>query len=189
MRYELPALPYSYNALEPFIDAQTMEIHHTKHHSTYVNKLNEALTKAPQLESKTLEELLSNLDLVPEEVRSAVRNHGGGHYNHSFFWNTLAPAGKNGTPIPSIVNLKEEFNKIAISFFGSGWVWIIKNSDGSLTVMATPNQDTPISMGKKPLLGLDIWEHAYYLKYQNRRSEYVENWWNLVNWQEVEKIL
>ncbi len=189
MRYELPVLPYSYNALEPFIDAQTMEIHHSKHHAAYINKLNEALAKAPQLEDKTLEELLNNLDLAPEEIRSAIRNHGGGHYNHSFFWEMLTPAGKNGTPISAILDLKEEFNKKAVNLFGSGWAWIIKNENGSLEVATTPNQDTPLSFGKKIILGLDVWEHAYYLKYQNRRAEYIDAWWNVINWQKVSKML
>lgn len=189
MRQELPQLSYAYDALEPFFDAQTMEIHYTKHHATYVAKLNEALIKAPQLEDKSLEELLANINLVPEEIRAAVRNHGGGHYNHSLFWKMLAPARQNGTAIQEIFNLKDQFNDVATKLFGSGWVWIVKDAAGNLSIITTPNQDTPLSVGKKPVLGLDVWEHAYYLKYQNRRPEYIEAWWNVINWDFVNKLI
>ena len=196
MKFELPKLPYSYDALEPFIDSKTMELHHLKHHNTYVTKLNEALEKFPAFaeamagkpEWQVLEEMLSNLDSVPEEIKIAVRNHGGGHYNHSLFWQMMSPAGKGGEPIEEILKMKEDFNKAATSLFGSGWVWVVKDESG-LSIMATPLQDNPISQGKKPILGLDIWEHAYYIKYQNRRAEYIEAWWNLVNWQFVNGLL
>lgn len=189
MKYELPKLPYAYDALEPYIDSQTMELHHTKHHATYVNKLNEALAKEPAWQDKSLEELLTNLDKIPETIRGAVRNHGGGHYNHSLFWALLTPAGKNGTPNDKIIALKEEFNKAATGLFGSGWCWMVKDSAGQLSIMTTANQDSPISQGKKPVLGLDVWEHAYYLKYQNRRPEYIEAWWNVVNWDFLNSLL
>lgn len=193
MRHELPQLPYNYDALEPFIDARTMELHHTKHHNTYVIKLNEALAKAPELENKSLEELLANLDAVPESIRAAVRNHGGGHYNHSLFWQMLAPQSPQGevgmAPIPEILALKDQFDDAAAKLFGSGWAWIVKDAASNLSVMTTPNQDTPIAVGKKPVLGLDVWEHAYYLKYQNRRPEYIEAWWNIVNWNFVSQLL
>ncbi|MEK7114999.1 MAG: superoxide dismutase [Patescibacteria group bacterium] len=190
MKFELPKLPYSYDALEPFIDAKTMEIHHSKHHNTYVTKLNEALEKFPELQNKTIEELLMDLDSVPEIIRTAVRNHGGGHYNHSLFWQVMAPFGSaRGKPAPEILALKEEFNKVAAGIFGSGWVWIIKDATDNLSIMTTPNQDTPLASGKKPVLGLDVWEHAYYLKYQNRRPEYIEAWWGVVNWDFVRGLL
>lgn len=189
MRYELPALPYSYDALEPFIDAQTMELHHAKHHATYINKLNEAIEKEPSVAGKNLEELLANLNSVPESIRAAVRNHGGGHYNHSLFWKMLAPKGKNGTPVDAVMNLKEDFDKAATSLFGSGWVWIVKDSNNALAIVTTPNQDTPLALGKKPVLGLDVWEHAYYLKYQNRRADYVNAWWKIINWNFVNSLL
>ena len=200
MKYELPQLPYSYDALEPFVDARTMEIHHTKHHATYVTKLNEALTKAPELESKTLDNLLKDLNAVPEAIRTAVRNHGGGHYNHSLFWKMMKPQKENGGGSPSgkvaeAINktfsdfhkFKEQFTDAALQLFGSGWTWLALSPVEGLIIMTTPNQDTPISTGKIPLLGLDVWEHAYYLKYQNRRAEYVEAWWNVINWQFVEE--
>ena len=189
MKYELPKLPYAYDALEPYIDVQTMELHHTKHHATYVSKLNEALEKAPQLQSKSLEGLLSDLNSAPEAIRTAVRNHGGGHYNHSLFWKMMAPAGENGNPIEAIVNLKEDFNKVAIGLFGSGWCWLVQDSSGVLKIITTANQDSPITHNLKPLLGLDVWEHAYYLKYQNRRSEYIDAFWNIVNWNFVSELL
>lgn len=189
MKHELPKLLYAYDALEPFIDAKTMEIHHSKHHNTYVTKLNEALEKYPELQEKTVEELLMNLNNVPEEIRTAVRNHGGGHYNHSFFWRIMAPAGKGGEPIPEILKMKEDFNKFATSLFGSGWTWIVKDLSNQLKIINTPLQDNPITQNLKPILGLDIWEHAYYLKYQNRRPEYIEAWWSVINWKEIARTL
>ena len=179
-----------------------MELHHSKHHATYVAKLNEALGKHLELAEKSLEELLTSLDGIPEDIRTAVRNHGGGHYNHSFFWRVLGPTGKSGEPIPAILNLKEEFNKAAASLFGSGWVWLalpaprspaLRGEVGSkaegIIVTTTANQDCPITYNLKPVLGLDLWEHAYYLKYQNRRPEYIEAFWNIINWREVENNL
>jgi Fe-Mn family superoxide dismutase len=196
MKYELPSLPYPYNALEPFIDAQTMEIHHTKHHQTYVTKLNEALALHPELEDKPLDWLLANMQSVPEDIRPAVRNHGGGHWNHSMFWEIMKPTGSGlglgdlATAIDSTFGdfqaFQEAFNKVATSQFGSGWAWLVTDSTGKLSVISTANQDNPISQGLKPILGLDVWEHAYYLKYQNRRPDYITAWWNIVNWEKVE---
>lgn len=199
MKHELPKLPYAYDALEPYLDARTMEIHYTKHHQTYVNKLNEALEKHPEIADKSLEELLRSLDSVPEDIRTAVRNHGGGHWNHSFFWTVMGPsrgaqgAEPGGAIGESIVKtfggfqrFKEEFAKAAAGVFGSGWAWLVAGADGALSIVSTPNQDSPISKGQKPLLALDVWEHAYYLKYQNKRPDYIEAWWNVVNWEEVE---
>ena len=198
MAHVLPPLPYDYGALEPHIDARTMEIHYSKHHQTYVNNLNAALEKAPELQEKKLEELLGNLNAVPEGIRTAVRNNGGGHWNHSMFWQTMA-AGASGEPDGAVgdaikaafggfAKFKEQFAAAATGRFGSGWVWLI-NEGGKLSITSTPNQDTPIMEGKKPILGLDVWEHAYYLKYQNRRPDYVTAWWNTVNWPEVGKKL
>jgi Fe-Mn family superoxide dismutase len=202
MKYELPKLPYAYDALEPYIDAKTMEIHYTKHHQTYVTKLNEALDKHPEIADKPLEVLLANLDAVPEDIRTAVRNHGGGHANHSFFWSIMAkpseaavaeegPTGKVGDAIVATFGdfgkFKEAFVKAATGVFGSGWAWLVKDKDGKLMVIGTPNQDSPIMQGFKPVLGLDVWEHAYYLKYQNKRPDYIDAWWNVVNWKEVER--
>lgn len=196
MSFELPQLPYAYDALEPHIDKETMNIHHTKHHNTYVTNLNAALEGNEALQSKSVEELIANLDAVPEEKRTAVRNNGGGHANHSFFWQILSPNG-GGEPkgelaeainkkFGSFENFKEEFGKAATTRFGSGWAWLAIK-DGELELYSTPNQDSPIMEGKTPLLGLDVWEHAYYLKYQNRRPEYIASFWNVVNWDEVEK--
>lgn len=190
--FNLPKLPYAYNALEPFIDAKTMEIHYSKHHQTYVDKLNKALEKYPKLQKKTAEELIKNLDAVPEDVMTQVRNHGGGHVNHSFFWLILKrgvePAGELLRAINKkfngIDNFKTEFSNKALGVFGSGWCWLVLNGK-DLEIMTTPNQDNPISQGKIPLLGIDVWEHAYYLKYQNRRQEYVDAFWNVVNWDKV----
>lgn len=198
MPFTLPALPYAADALEPYIDKQTMEIHHDKHHGAYVNNLNKALESAPQLAGKTLEELLANnCAIVPENIRTAVRNNGGGHANHSMFWQIMAakaggaPSGKIGDAIKSAFGgfdaFKEKFNAAAASRFGSGWAWLVKNSSGGLEVISTANQDNPVMEGKFPVMGLDVWEHAYYLKYQNRRPEYVTAWWNVVNWTEIEK--
>jgi len=197
MAYTLPPLPYPTNALEPHIDAQTMEIHHGKHHNAYVTNLNAALEKAPELADKSLDDLLRNLNSVPEAVRTAVRNNGGGHWNHSQFWKTMAPnaggkpTGKLAAAIDAAFGdfekFKEAFNAAGAGRFGSGWVWLV-NEGGKLAIVSTPNQDNPIMDGKPaPILGNDVWEHAYYLKYQNRRPDYVGAWWNVVNWTEVGK--
>jgi len=194
MAYELPKLPYDYKALEPHIDARTMEIHHTKHHNAYVTNLNSALDSAGAASNKPVEELIANLGALPETIRTAVRNNGGGHANHSFFWQILGqgkggePKGELGTAIQGVwgtfAKFKEEFQKAAMGRFGSGWAWLIQDS-GKLSIVSTPNQDSPIMDGKKPILGLDVWEHAYYLHYQNRRADYVNAWWNVVNWDKV----
>lgn len=197
MKFELPKLPYAYDALEPHIDAKTMEIHHAKHHQAYVNKLNEALAKHPELEGKTLEEMLGSLSSVPEDIRTAVRNHGGGHFNHSLFWRLMRSQGKGAAEpegdlakaievsFGDFGKFRETFTGAAAGVFGSGWAWLVAGPDKKLSVMVTPNQDSPISQGLKSILGLDVWEHAYYLKYQNRRPDYIEAWWNVVNWEEV----
>lgn len=196
MAFELPQLPYAYDALEPHIDKETMNIHHTKHHNTYVTNLNAALEGNEELLSKSVEELVANLDAVPEAARTAVRNNGGGHANHSLFWTILSPNG-GGAPagdladaingkFGSLDNFKAEFTKAATTRFGSGWAWLVVNN-GELEVTSTPNQDSPLSEGKTPILGLDVWEHAYYLNYQNRRPDYIGAFWNLVNWDEVAK--
>ncbi len=195
MKYELPKLPYAYDALEPYIDAKTMELHYTKHHQTYVTKLNEALEKHPEIADEPLEKLLANIDAVPEEIRTAVRNHGGGHMNHSFFWTIMGPnAGgepKGGTAkaiqnaFKDFATFKEAFNKAATGVFGSGWAWLVLDEKGKLTITTTANQDSPLMKMQKPVLGLDVWEHAYYLKYQNKRPDYIEAWWNVVNWDNV----
>ncbi|HEY4602649.1 MAG TPA: superoxide dismutase [Cerasibacillus sp.] len=196
MAFELPKLPYAYDALEPHIDKETMNIHHTKHHNTYVTNLNGALEGHADLQGKSLEELISNLDALPESIRTAVRNNGGGHANHSLFWNLLSPNGggepsgeladKINETFGSFDKFKEEFEAAAKGRFGSGWGWLVLNK-GNLEIMSTPNQDSPIMEGKTPLLGVDVWEHAYYLKYQNRRPEYLSAFWNVVNWEQVEK--
>ncbi|OGO26193.1 MAG: superoxide dismutase [Chloroflexi bacterium RBG_16_51_16] len=191
---ELPKLNYAYDALEPHIDARTMEIHHTKHHNAYVTNLNGAIEKHPELASKKLVELLGDLNKVPEDIRMVVRNHGGGTWNHSMFWEIMAPKaggapkGELGKAIDgsfsSFDNFKTEFEKAANGRFGSGWAWVVKKGNG-LAIISTANQDNPMSEGMTPILGLDVWEHAYYLKYQNRRAEYVTAWWNVVNWDQV----
>lgn len=197
MPFTLPPLPYAADALEPYIDKTTMEIHHDKHHGGYVNNLNKAIESAPQLAGKTVEELLANnCAIVPEAVRTAVRNNGGGHANHSMFWQIMAPkaggqpSGKLADAIKSSFGgfdaFKEKFSAAAASRFGSGWAWLVKGPSG-LEILSTANQDSPLMDGKFPVIGLDVWEHAYYLKYQNRRPEYVSAWWNLVNWAEVDK--
>jgi len=197
MAHTLPPLPYATNALEPHIDAQTMEIHHGKHHNAYVTNLNAALEKAPELADKSLEDLLRNLNSVPEAVRTAVRNNGGGHWNHSQFWKTMGPNGGGGPTgkLADAINaafgdfekFKEAFNAAGVGRFGSGWVWLV-NEGGKLAITSTPNQDNPLMDGKSPpILGNDVWEHAYYLKYQNRRPDYLKAWWNTVNWEEVGK--
>lgn len=196
MAFELPQLPYAYDALEPHIDKETMNIHHTKHHNTYVTNLNNALQGNEELLSKSVEEVVANLDAVPEAVRTAVRNNGGGHANHALFWQILSPNG-GGAPtgeladainnkFGSLETFKEEFAKAATTRFGSGWAWL-SVSNGELEVSSTPNQDSPLMEGKTPILGLDVWEHAYYLNYQNRRPDYISSFWNVVNWDEVSK--
>jgi superoxide dismutase, Fe-Mn family len=195
MAFEVSPLPYDYNALEPHIDEQTMRIHHDKHHQAYVNNLNGALEKHPDLQGKSLEELIGNLDAVPEEIRTVVRNNGGGHANHTLFWQVMGPngggepAGELGTAIQStfgsFADFKDKMSKAAVGRFGSGWGWLAVDTNGGLVVTSTPNQDSPLMEGMTPLLGVDVWEHAYYLKYQNRRPDYVETWWNVVNWDEV----
>lgn len=193
--FTLPKLPYGYNALEPYIDARTMEIHYTKHHQTYVTKLNEGLAELPDLLKKDLSELVRDLNKLPEQVQKIVRNHGGGHLNHSLFWTSLRPGQEGNGPDGKIMELtntcfgdfdsfKQQFSDEATKLFGSGWVWLVKDAD-KLKIVSTVNQNNPISNGQDPLLGLDVWEHAYYLKYQNKRAEYVEAWWQLVNWTEV----
>jgi len=196
MAYELPQLPYAYDALEPHIDKETMNIHHTKHHNTYVTNLNNAVSGKTDLENKSVEELISNMDAVPEDIRTAVRNNGGGHANHTFFWQILSPNG-GGNPSGALAEaidskfggldaFKEEFAKAAAGRFGSGWAWLVVDN-GELSITSTPNQDSPLMEGKTPVLGLDVWEHAYYLNYQNRRPDYVQAFWNVVNWEEVGK--
>lgn len=195
MAHELPELPYDYNALEPNIDAKTMEIHHSKHHQGYVNKLNDALKDNPELQDKPVEELLSDLGSLPDAIRNGVRNNGGGHANHSLFWPCMSPNG-GGNPSGELANaidsafgsfdaLKEQFTNAAATRFGSGWAWLSVDSGGKLVVTSTPNQDNPVSEGLKPILGLDVWEHAYYLNYQNKRPDYINAWWNVVNWEQV----
>jgi Fe-Mn family superoxide dismutase len=199
MAHTLPPLPYDYGALEPHIDARTMEIHHSKHHQTYVNNLNAALEKAPDLQNRSLDDLLANLGAVPESIRTAVRNNGGGHWNHSMFWQIMAPTA-GGEPSGAVGDairesfgefgkFKEQFGAAAAGRFGSGWAWLVVDRSGRLTIESTPNQDTPIMDGRRAVLGLDVWEHAYYLKYQNRRADYVAAWWSVVNWPEVDKRL
>jgi superoxide dismutase, Fe-Mn family len=194
MPYTLPALPYAYNALEPHIDARTMEIHHTKHHQAYINNVNTALADSPLL-NKSVEDLVSDLNAVPENVRTAVRNNGGGHANHALFWTVIAP-NAGGAPTGELAAaidkacgsfdaFKEQFGKAATTRFGSGWAWLSVKADGSLVVESTANQDSPLSEGRTPILGLDVWEHAYYLNYQNRRPDYIGAFWNVVNWPEV----
>jgi Fe-Mn family superoxide dismutase len=198
MAHSLPPLPYPHDALEPHIDKQTMEIHHGKHHAAYVNNLNAALEKHPDLQSKSVEDLIRGLSTVPEAIRTAVRNNGGGHANHTMFWQIMGP-NAGGAPTGAIADaingsfgsfdkLKEELKKAATGRFGSGWAWVIE-SGGKLTVESTANQDSPLMEGKKPVFGIDVWEHAYYLKYQNRRPDYVDAWWNVVNWAEINKRL
>jgi superoxide dismutase, Fe-Mn family len=194
--FSLPPLPYRFEALEPHIDAKTMEVHHDGHHAAYVNNLNKALEQAPELAGKSLEELLANnCAIVPENIRTAVRNNAGGHINHTMFWSIMTPQG--GQPVGNLsqainatfgdfAKFKEKFNAAAVGRFGSGWAWLIK-SGGKIDIVSTPNQDSPLMEGRSPVMGLDVWEHAYYLKYQNRRAEYINAWWNVVNWPEIEK--
>ncbi len=194
MAFTLPPLGYDFGALEPHIDAKTMEIHHDKHHQTYVDKLNEAISKHPELADKSVEELLKDIDAVPEDIRTAVQNHGGGHHNHTLFWEVMKPGGAKAPTgalaeavnktFGSFDDLKAKLTEAALGRFGSGWAWLVNRGNG-LEVYSTANQDSPLMEGKTPLLGLDVWEHAYYLKYQNRRPEYVEAWWNVVNWETI----
>lgn len=198
MAYQLPALPYAFDALEPFVDEATMRLHHGKHHQAYIDNLNKAVA-GTALETTPLETLLRDLASVPEVIRTVVRNHGGGHANHSLFWEIMAPnaggapTGELATTIDSAFGsfdiLKEKLTAAAMGQFGSGWGWLVVGSDGALAVANTPNQDTPLSSGATPILGVDVWEHAYYLKYQNRRAEYLQAWWNVVNWSRVAELL
>lgn len=194
---QLPPLPYPYEALEPHIDAATMRFHHDKHHATYVKNLNAALDKHPELKNRTVEQLLRDLNSVPEDIRRTVRNNGGGHVNHSMFWRIMKPKG-GGEPtgaIASAINqnfgnfaaFKKQFNEAGASRFGSGWAWLVRTKDGKLAVTSTANQDSPLSEGSYPIMGNDVWEHAYYLKYQNRRADYLDAWWNVLNWDEINK--
>ena len=198
MTYTLPDLPYAFDALEPYIDEETMHLHHEKHHNTYVTNLNAAIEKHPELGEKTIEELLSDMDAVPTDIKTAVRNNGGGHANHSFFWKIMAP-NAGGEPTGAIkeaideafgdfATFKEEFKKAAAGRFGSGWAWLVMEN-GKLAITSTANQDSPLMEGKTPILGLDVWEHAYYLKYKNVRPDYIEAFWNVVNWEEVNNRL
>jgi Fe-Mn family superoxide dismutase len=195
MAHELPPLPYDYNALEPYIDEETMHLHHDKHHQAYINNLNTALANYPELQDKSAEELIRDLNSVPDAIRPAVRNNGGGHVNHTMFWEIMGPGG-GGEPTGGIADainesfgsfdaLKQQFNDAGTKRFGSGWAWLVRGSDGKLSVTSTANQDNPLSEGQHPILGNDVWEHAYYLKYQNRRPEYLAAWWNVVNWDAV----
>lgn len=195
MAFELPKLPYAYDALEPHIDKETMEIHHTKHHNTYVTKLNDAV-KGTDLESKSIEDVIKNLNSVPDDIRTAVQNNGGGHYNHSLFWEMLTPNASEpsgevvdaiSSTFGSLDKFKEEFAAAAAGRFGSGWAWLVVDN-GELSIVSTPNQDNPLSEGKIPVLGLDVWEHAYYLKYQNKRPDYISAFWNVVNWDKVNEL-
>jgi Fe-Mn family superoxide dismutase len=199
MPYTLPALPYGFDALEPYIDAMTMEIHHDRHHGTYVNNLNGAIEKHPELGQKSVEELLRDINSVPEDIRTVVRNNGGGHANHSLFWQIMGPNG-GGEPsgrlaeaiqsaFGDFATFKDTLSKAAIGQFGSGWGWLVKDSGGKLSVIARANQDSPLMEGLTPVLGVDVWEHAYYLKYQNKRPDYVAAWWNTVNWDAVAQRL
>jgi len=197
MTHELPALPYAHDALEPHVDTMTMQIHHGKHHAAYVTNLNKALESAADLASKSAEDLIKNLNAVPEGIRMAVRNNGGGHVNHSMFWQIIGPSA-GGEPtgdlaaainaaFGSFATFKEKFQAAGIGRFGSGWAWLVLDKDGKLAVSSTPNQDNPMMEGLTPVMGCDVWEHAYYLKYQNRRADYLAAWWNVVNWAEVAK--
>jgi superoxide dismutase, Fe-Mn family len=195
MSFELAPLPYDYGALEPYIDTQTMQIHHDKHHAAYVTNLNKALESAPELAGKSIDEIVANLSAVPEKIRQAVINNGGGHYNHTLFWEIMGPKG-GGEPQGDLAKaidaafgnyegLREKMNNAGLTRFGSGWAWLVSDKAGQLQVVSTANQDSPLSNGQQPLVGIDVWEHAYYLKYQNRRADYLSAWWNVVNWDAV----
>ena len=195
--YILPPLPYSFDALEPYIDAETMQIHHDKHHLAYVKNLNDAIGKYPDFFDKNPEDLITNLDSLPEDIRTAVKNNAGGHVNHTMFWQIMGP-NCGGEPkgelfeeikkyFGNFTDFQNKFNETGLKRFGSGWVWLIKNKSGELEIITTPNQDNPMTDGNLPIMGNDIWEHAYYLKYKNMRADYLKNWWNVVNWQEVER--
>lgn len=195
--YKLPPLGYAFDALEPYIDAQTMEIHYTKHHQKYVDELNNALKDYPELRGKYLEDLLKDLDQVPEKIRASVRNNGGGHLNHSIFWFTMTPEKEKKVMskemklaleknFGSVEDFKRQFSEAAKKLFGSGWVWLVIDKDNKLSIVTTKDQDSPISQGLLPILGLDVWEHAYYLKYQNKRIDYIDAWWNVINWHDIE---
>jgi superoxide dismutase, Fe-Mn family len=194
MSFTLPDLGYAFDALEPYIDAKTMEIHHDKHHAAYVAKLNDAIAAVPEWQDKPIEEILKYVESLPSDIRPAVRNNGGGHYNHTLFWETMKPGGSKDIPeavtktFGSTGDFKTKFADAAVGQFGSGWAWLVKNGD-SLEIMSTANQETPLKDGKTPVLGLDVWEHAYYLKYQNKRPDYIAAWWNVVNWDVIAKRL
>ena len=199
MAFELSPLPYNYDALDPYIDAQTMQVHHDLHHQAYVNNLNAALEKYPELQSKSPEELIKDLSNLPQDITGAVRNNGGGHVNHTMFWQIMAP-NAGGEPTGAIAqaisenfgdfeSFKQKFNDAGTKQFGSGWVWLVRTTDGKIEITSSPNQDNPMSSGNFPIMGNDVWEHAYYLKYQNRRAEYLKQWWNVVNWDEVNNRL
>jgi superoxide dismutase, Fe-Mn family len=195
--HELPPLPYAYEALEPYIDTETMHLHHDKHHATYVNTLNTAIEKHPELAAKSAEDLLRNLNSVPEDIRTTVRNHGGGHVNHTMFWQIMGPkagaepsgglADEIRKVFGSFDEFKTKFNDAGAKQFGSGWAWLVRGNDSKLQIISTPNQDSPLLQGLWPIMGNDVWEHAYYLKYKNARADYLKAWWNVVNWKEVEK--
>jgi Fe-Mn family superoxide dismutase len=197
--HELPPLPYAYEALEPTIDSETMHLHHDKHHATYVNNLNAAIEKHPDLASKSAEDLLRNLNTVPEDIRTTVRNNGGGHVNHTMFWQIMAPkaGGEPSGPLADEVRktfgsfdeFKTKFNDAGVKQFGSGWVWLVRGNDNKLQIISTPNQDNPLMQGLWPIMGNDLWEHAYYLKYKNARGDYLKAWWAVANWKEIEKRL
>ncbi len=199
MAFEVPALPYPYEALEPHIDSETMHLHHDKHHQAYVTNLNAAIEKHPELNGKGVEDLLRDLNSVPEDIRAAVRNNGGGHANHSMFWRLMSPdgggepTGEIGEAIASTFggfeSFKAQFNDAGVKRFGSGWAWLVRTESGQLEILSTANQDSPLSAGQHPIFGNDVWEHAYYLKYQNRRPEYLNAWWNVINWDEVNRRL
>ena len=197
MTFKLPELNYDYDALEPFIDEQTMIIHHTKHHQTYVDNLNKALEGHEKYQNMGIEELMVFLNELPDSIKTAVRNNAGGHINHTMFWNLMSPNG-NSAPVGEIAKkidedlggfdkFKDEFKKAALGRFGSGWAWLVLDKEGKLMIVSTPNQDNPLTDGLKPLLGIDVWEHAYYLKYQNKRADYIDSWWNVVDWNKVEE--